>query len=211
MPIRDWAVSTGSLTAILVTSVLLPASGAHAQEDAIAQCRTAATAEARIACLEDALRADTASEPAPRAPASEETERRGLRLPGLPFGNRDRGSDDTPAPVVAETAAAPAAEGLGSEQVNARRTNNREAQTELVANNRLTSAVESFRSVGFQRLEVTLENGQVWRQIEGDTQRVVERMRSNGRYTATVGETRLGGYELRINEMRRIIRVQRIR
>ena len=90
MPIRDWAVSTGSLTAILVTSVLLPVSGAHAQEDAIARCRTAATAEARIACLEDALRADSREDVVETPQTAETGQRRGFRLPGLPFGNREQ-------------------------------------------------------------------------------------------------------------------------
>ena len=211
MPIRDWAVTTGSVTAILLGSMVVPLASAQAQEDAIARCRTAATAEARIACLEEALRDDTASEPAPQAPASEERERRGFRLPGLPFGDRDRGNDDTPAPVVADSAPAPAAEGLGSEQVNARRTNNRAARVAEIERETVDSAITQFEVIPYERLEITLANGQVWRQISADNQRVAGRLRSGRDYTATVQEGRMGGYQLRINEIARIIRVERIR
>lgn len=75
MPIRDWAVSTGGLAAILVTSALVPVSAAYAQEDAIARCRTAATAESRIACLEEALRVDSAEETAIERPETTAPER----------------------------------------------------------------------------------------------------------------------------------------
>lgn len=214
MPIRDWAVSTGSLAAILVTSALVPVSAAYAQEDAIARCRTAATAEARIACLEEALRVDPAEETAIETPetTTPERRRRGFRLPSLPIGDRD----DDVAPEVSTTttqsqAPATSAEGLGSEQVNARRTNRRSVQAEQREAERVESAIVAFEIVPYERLEVTLANGQVWRQISADNQRVAGRLRRSRDYTATVREGAVGGYQLRINEISRIIRVERIR
>lgn len=210
MPIRDWAVSTGSLTAILVTSALLPIGGAYAQEDAIAHCRNAATTEARIACLEDALRSDASEEAVQTAQSPEAERRRGFRLPGLPFGNRDQ-RDDTEA-VAAETHATPStAEGLGSEQVNARRSNRRSVQLAAAEADRVDSAIAAFEVIPYERLEITLANGQVWRQISADNQRVANRMRQSRAYTASIQEGRLGGYQLRINELSRIIRVERVR
>lgn len=214
MPIRDWAVSTGSLAAILVTSALVPVSAAYAQEDAIARCRTAATAEARIACLEEALRVDPAEETMIETPetTAPERRRRGFRLPSLPFGGRD--DDDAPEVSTTTTqspAPAASAEGLGSEQVNARRTNRRSVQAEQREAERVESAIVAFEVVPYERLEVTLANGQVWRQISADNQRVAGRLRRSRDYTATVREGAVGGYQLRINEISRIIRVERIR
>ncbi len=210
MPIRDWAVSTGSLTAILVTSVLLPVSGAHAQEDAIARCRTAATAEARIACLEDALRADSREDVVETPQTAETGQRRGFRLPGLPFGNREqRDSEGAVAAQADETM--PSVDGLGAEQVNARRSNRRSVQLAAAEVDRVDSAIAAFEVIPYERLEITLANGQVWRQISTDNQRVATRMRQNRDYTASIQEGRLGGYQLRINELSRIIRVERIR
>lgn len=210
MPIRDWAVSTGSLTAILVTSVLLPVSGAHAQEDAIARCRTAATAEARIACLEDALRADSREDVVETPQTAETGQRRGFRLPGLPVGNR--GQRDSQGAIAAQAdETMPSVDGLGAEQVNARRSNRRSVQLAVVEADRVDSAIAAFEVIPYERLEITLANGQVWRQISADNQRVATRMRQNRDYTASIQEGRLGGYQLRINELSRIIRVERIR
>ncbi|MBO6796878.1 hypothetical protein [Maricaulis sp.] len=214
MPIRDWAVSTGSIAAILVTSALVPVSAAHAQEDAIAHCRTAATAEARIACLEEALRAEPAAETtADRGEtAAPEPGRRGFRLPGLPFGGRDNDDEQAVSTATSDSAATvPQAEGLGSEQVNARRTNRRSAQEAQREAEQVQSAIISFDIIPYERLEVTLANGQVWRQISADNQRVAGRLRRSRSYTATVREGVVGGYQLRINEISRIIRVERIR
>ena len=210
MPIRDWAVSTGSLTAILVTSALLPVSGAHAQEDAIAQCRSAASSEARIACLEDALRDNTREDAVETPQATETRPRRGVRLPGLPFGNREAG--DTGETVAAQPdTTPPSVDGLGAEQVNARRSNRRSVQVAAAEADRVDSAIAAFDIIPYERLEITLANGQVWRQISADNQRVANRMRQNRDYTASIQEGRLGGYQLRINELSRIIRVERIR
>ena len=218
MPIRDWAVSTGSLAAILVTSALVPVSAAHAQEDAIAHCRTAATAEARIACLEEALRAEPAAETTADTveTAAPEPRRRGFRLPGLPFGGRDDDdeqivSTSASASTADNAAPVPQAEGLGSEQVNARRTNRRSVQDAQREAEQVQSAIISFDIIPYERLEVTLANGQVWRQISADNQRVAGRLRRSRSYTATVREGVVGGYQLRINEISRIIRVERIR
>ena len=76
---------------------------------------------------------------------------------------------------------------------------------------RVESAIVAFEVVPYERLEVTLANGQVWRQISADNQRVAGRLRRSRDYTATVREGAVGGYQLRINEISRIIRVERIR
>ena len=67
----------------------------------------------------------------------------------------------------------------------------------------------SYRELSFGRLQVTLENGQVWEQIKGDTRKVRADLRKN--QTVNIEESSFGGYKLRLNEMRIEIRVRRIR
>lgn len=174
----------------------------------------------QIACLEAALEAAyrlrsapvSAPAAAPSGLGAEQVERREAQsatgAPGLlsrlnPF-NRD---EDETAEASAPDAAG--ASGLGAEQVNYRRGSTRDIPQ--TSRGRLDSAVASFRSLPYQRLEVTLENGQVWRQIRGDSQDVVDRMRQSQTYSVTISESQFGGYELRIHDMARTIRVERIR
>ena len=69
--------------------------------------------------------------------------------------------------------------------------------------------VASYNLVPYQRLVVKLENGQVWRQIKGDAQQIRVDLRRN--QTVDITESSLGGYKLRLNEMRRTIRVERVK
>lgn len=96
---------------------------------------------------------------------------------------------------------------IGAEQVIARQQTQEErvAALEQAAGLKVTK----YESLAHDRLQVTLEDGQVWRQIRGDTQKVPATLKKN--QTVDISESSLGGYRLRLNEMRRTIRVQRIR
>jgi pyruvate/2-oxoglutarate dehydrogenase complex dihydrolipoamide acyltransferase (E2) component len=110
--------------------------------------------------------------------------------------------DAAPEPAAApETSAPPAA--IGAEQVEAR---NRTGADLLSARG---LPVAAYTTVPYRRLQVDLQNGQVWRQIEGDTQRIRVNLERN--QTVDIEESGLGGYKLRLNEMSRTIRVERIR
>ena len=69
--------------------------------------------------------------------------------------------------------------------------------------------VAEFEYVGYRKLQVRLENGQIWRQIKGDVQEI--RISTDRNPTVDITESSLGGYKLRLNEIKRTIRVQRIR
>lgn len=101
---------------------------------------------------------------------------------------------------------ASAVEGIGADQVIARN----QTQQERIEN--LEEArgmnVAGYDVVPHDRLVVRLENGQVWRQIKGDTQKVRVDLERN--QTVDIEESSLGGYKLRLNEIRRTIRVERI-
>ena len=119
--------------------------------------------------------------------------------------------------LVLLTACQPAAEpepvseaapsGIGAEQVIARQQTREERQASLDQEQGL--AIASYSYVPYRRLVVTLENGQVWRQIKGDNQYFRVDLKRN--QTADITESGLGGYKLRLNEIRRTIRVERVR
>ena len=68
--------------------------------------------------------------------------------------------------------------------------------------------VASYDTVPYEKLLVTLENGQIWRQIKGDTQKIRVDLKRN--QTVDIEESSLSGYKLHLNEMRRTIRVERV-
>ena len=69
--------------------------------------------------------------------------------------------------------------------------------------------VAAYEAGPYGKLIITLENGQVWRQIKGDTQQIKVDLDRN--QTVDITESPISGYKLRLNEMRRIIRVERVK
>ena len=214
---RGW-----SLAAIALTSL---ANASSADESAIERCREAASSDARIACLEAALSgadetpdgkgADQQSAMAApaRALTTPETTEDDVVATVESAAVLSTSSDTMPAtsqPVpVPEVAAEPVplssqtGQALGAEQLRTRA----EAEAELAFESSL--AVAGYTHFPYMRLEVRLANGQVWRQIKGDTQEIRATLRKN--QTVDIEESSLGGYKLRLNEMRRTIRVRRIK
>ena len=107
---------------------------------------------------------------------------------------------DVADPVTAE-------DDIGAEQVRARTATAEERKAALESATGLR--VTEYDMVPYERLVVRLENGQVWRQIKGDVQRIRVNLTRN--QTVDINESSFGGYQLRLNEIRRTIRVERIR
>ncbi len=170
---------------VFVTAFFLLAfSGApaEAQQSVIENCREAASHEERIACLEAAL-------------SDEEN----------PV---NRGAEIAEPPPPAPADPPPARQDtIGAEQVRARNETSAEIAARLASVKGLK--VARYTEVPYQRLQVELENGQIWRQIAGDTQQVRVDLQRN--QTVDIEESRISGYKLRLNEMRRTIRVERIK
>ena len=171
--------------------LLLIGSGAAAQQAVIDHCKQTSSDADRIACLEAALLGKEVAAPAPNE--AEPRESTAEVLEEELSGER----------IVAS--AAP--EGIGAEQVAAR-TQTREEQEDALEKE-LGLVVAKYEWVPYERLVVTFENGQVWRQIKGDVTRIRTSLERN--QTADITESGLGGYKLRLNEIRRTIRVERIR
>lgn len=191
-----------SLMAAGFGAVLLASAGASAQES-VEACRVHEDPAARIACLEAALTELEAAPPAPApaapvaaaaassAAAVEETDRGwGFRLPRLPgFGREPR----------ERAALEPAGDDLGAEDLESNR----------FTEERFSATVTSWEEYGYGQLQMTLDNGQVWRQRSSDIQRL--HLRRDRPIPVEIWRSGFGSYRMRLTEQRRILSVQRIR
>ncbi len=155
--------------------------------DAIERCRKSIDTATQIACLEAAL-------------AGEQN----LPEPEPSVENVDKTAVEAEPPESLPHVATPRTdEALGAEQIRSR-----DGATAKLANVRGLE-VDRYNQVPYKRLEVYLKNGQIWRQIKGDTQEVKATLRKN--QTVDIEESAIGGYKLRLNEIRRTIRVRRVK
>ncbi|MEO1661177.1 MAG: hypothetical protein AAFR51_09325 [Pseudomonadota bacterium] len=110
-----------------------------------------------------------------------------------------------PAAAVAAVAVVEAPEELGADQVAAR------TGSVEIDENRQTFQVASTRLTPRQKLEITLGNGQVWRQIGGDSRVIRISKVYKDSLTADIWNARFSGYKMRLNEVKKTIRVERLK
>lgn len=202
--------------ATAVTMAASPAAFAQQQTNPVDYCReNAADKDARIACLEAAITGLMSRNAAPDADAmaaAAAPTQQSAQAAG-DAASDETAPDEAPAVAVAEApAAAPEPEkptGLGAEQVLARQNSDSdESDDEDNRKDAITIAIADFAKTNTGKLIIVLNNGQVWRQIEGDNQNL--RLSRDDKLTAEVWSSRFGGYKLRITEAKRTIRVQRL-
>jgi len=184
-------------SALLTVAVVLAGHAASAQQAVIDHCRKTSSDADRIACLEAALLG--------KKPVQAEEEQTQIDTPSMDI-NTERGAVVEPAVEVAERNDAKPA-GIGADQVIARNQTREDILEDLEEERGLV--VASYDIVPYERLLIRLENGQVWRQSRGDKQKIRVDLRRN--QTVDITESSLGGYKLRLNEMRRMIRVERVK
>ena len=78
-------------------------------------------------------------------------------------------------------------------------------------NERSTFNVASTRTVPYKKLEVTLENGQVWLQSNGDSRDIYVPKRFRDSLTVEIWRASLGGYRMHLKELKKTIRVRRLK
>mgnify|MGYP001826504891 CR=1 FL=1 len=190
-----------STTRLLLGPLALMLLGGNvaAQNSAIDRCKQTRSASERIACLEAALLSKEPPSAAQEIAATPVEAEEQIDPPSMKL---DAGSADD-----SLESARTSPTGIGAEQVIAnekakgkQKDARQEAQGMVIA---------KYEWVPYERMVVTFENGQVWRQIKGDTKRIRTSLERN--QTADITESGFGGYMLRLNEIRRTIRVERIR
>ena len=216
----DRKLRSGVLLAVLAAGTL--GAGMNDAEQSIARCAAHAVEDARIACLEGELRrlagdgagaapgADSQVPPDARvASASGAPEGAGFAEPLVPPGEAPDDGEfavqaSEPRPERPE-ARRSGADQLGAEQV-ARRSDTA-ADTEAPVG----ATVVAATVVGYRRLLVELDNGQVWRQTNGDRADVVRDLRNEQTFEVELRRTGLGGYRMYIAPLDRTIRVERLK
>lgn len=179
----------GKLRLAVLRATVAAASGcvigaaASAQEDVIAACQALPTETERFSCLADALRqasGSAAPAQAPVAPAAEQ--------PEPPRIESEQSRVLTASP-----------EEFAAEQVEERPSRD---ETTLVA------SVVSSELVGFNRLQVELDNGQIWRQ--GQAEKAWDMILDGEPSTVEIRPSRFGGYRMTVDDGR-TMSVERVR
>lgn len=209
------------MRAILSTSVLLgcaavaPLAIAQSPDkgaDAIERCAIETDPAKRIVCLEAALRgAPVAQTP---VTSTEEIIAPEVAEPTPMTSVTVTRTETTPPSIMAEEPSAPSAPmtaepELGAEQVAAR-TANRQNTPSAEAEKRVFQ-VTATRTVPYEKLEVSLSNGQVWRQIKGDNQKIRIPRKYRDSLNVEIWSAPLSGYKMRLTELKRTIRVERLK
>lgn len=169
--------------ALTPLGLIMLSGSALAQQSVIDHCKQTSSDADRIACLEAALLGKDLQ-------AGPETQ---IDPPSMELDAGPAADDVEPA-------------GIGASQVVARNQTREEQLESLEKESGLI--VASYDTVPYEKLLVTLENGQVWRQIKGDTQKIRVDLKRN--QTVDIEESSLSGYKLHLNEMRRTVRVERV-
>jgi hypothetical protein len=167
---------------LLVASTAIAAQSQDAAVDALLECRKIENAEARLACMDDASETISETRFAP-APAALEAK------PAIAADDAfEQSSDDE----------------FGAENVKEKR-----KKAESQRQNQLEAKIIEVFSRRNRGVIVTLDNGQKWRQLDSDD-RSVRFTGKNKLYTARIKRGPMGNYLMRINELKRSIRVERI-
>lgn len=165
---------------------------ALALEDQVA-CLQRVLAETQEALARTQRALDEASE---AADADAQDDSGGWRLlPRGLFSGGDQLEENPQATPVA-------ADGLGAEQLAVRAGVDRDTPN-------VEAMIVSSERVHPNRLQVVLDNGQIWRQIEGDTQIVT--LRNGDPVAVEMWSSGFGGFRMRMPGIGRTLKVERLR
>ncbi|HEY3778791.1 MAG TPA: hypothetical protein VGL35_12105 [Rhizomicrobium sp.] len=192
-----------AVIALLACSCPFPAIAAPAAQDvleAVGHCAAQADDRSRLACydalaprVKDALAAPPAALPGNRQPTAEEARSWfGFDLGNL-FG------------AAPEQQTTPAQ--FGSDRLPEMHT---KEDVAAVAVDSITAGVSEVAYTAFGKFIVFLDNGQVWRQIEGDADHAVFRKPANVN-KVTIDRGLIGSYNLKINDSDRTYKVTRVK
>ena len=163
---------------------VLAAQGAHAQDinAQLAHCMTINGAVERLSCYDRVAR--QAAGAAPQSPLAQPPQIQ------APLARIEPSSDPS--------------RSFGQEQVRKSPAAEQAAQAE-----RMTAEISDFQKDARQHFTVVLQNGQVWRQMAGDTG--VAQFQTGRTHQVTISRGALGSYDLSFNDRNLTFKVQRLR
>ena len=164
-----------------------------AQDSPFLRCADLASDEARLACYDRTAAMVRANAAAPAL------------SPRVPTQNESA----APAPGTAPSAVLPPARAAVAAPEEARRRFGLRRRVETEEPESITSAVAELALSRAGRAVLTLEDGSVWRQLDGDD-RTVRLRREMPSQTVTIKRGALGSYRATIEPLGRTIRVRRV-
>lgn len=170
-----------------IAGAALAQSAADKATDAAIACLDIADPTERLSCLESATREIAATRVRPET------------------AEESAAAEASGAPIIASENATEE-ELFGAEALSA----TKHAKREKDKKQRLEAKVVEFRVDPFRNVTAVLDNGQVWRQLSGDSE-VVHLPKSDKVFSVTIKKGGLGNYRMKINELGRWIRVRRIK
>jgi len=202
MNFRIWTFTFVGLTTVFSASAAQPPPPVAPQDvlEAIGRCAAITDNAARLGCydalaphVKDALAAPPQALPGNRTPTAEE-ERSwfGFDLSSL-FG-ANPSQQATP-------------QQFGSDRLPSTHAQEQTAATEIDS---ITAAVTDVAFTPFGRFIVFLDNGQVWRQIEGDADRATFKKPAKDN-KVTIGRGFISSYNLSINDSAKVYKVTRVK
>ena len=202
MKLRFWPFTLVGCAAAFSVFAAQPPAPVAPQDvlEAIGRCASIADNTQRLSCydtlaprVKDALAAPPEGLPANRAPTAEEQRSWfGFDLSGL-FG-ASPSQQTTPAQ-------------FGSEHLPEVHAKEEAAATEVDS---ITAGVTEMSFTPFGKFIVFLDNGQIWRQIEGDADHAIFRKPAN-KNKVTISRGLIGSYNLTINDSDRTYKVTRVK
>ena len=165
--------------------------------EASISCREISDDSLRLACLDEAAEVLAVTRIL-RVQEEEKKDREEKSWFGL---RRNDGSQADP--LTAPVADTP--ENFGSEDLPELR---REKEAKRLK--AITAQITEIRLNQFNTATIELGNGQVWRQLDSDSRKLLFAGKDR-QYTAEITRSALGSYDLKINELKKTIRVRRIK
>ncbi|MDZ7629176.1 MAG: hypothetical protein U5J99_12325 [Parvularculaceae bacterium] len=184
--LRRHLVALAAAAPALFAAASAQSSDQNAAADTAIACLDLASAEERLACLEGAAKALKATRIRPET--AEESAAAEAAAPVIAAGDMSEEQ-------------AFGAEALAS---------TKKAVREKDRTTRLNAKVVEFRVNQLGDITAVLENGQVWRQLSGDST-IIRLPKKDEVLTVTIKRGPLGNYMMQVNELKRSIRVRRIK
>lgn len=199
---------TGLIAVVALAGV---AGAAPSLEFSIGLCASKTNVKARLACY-DAIAAQLKAGQVPAAaplpvPAPAAALRPALDPAPVAAAPAPVVAAPTPVPAAAPPSAAkPVAPEVqfGSEQMPKEA---RQATGQIEEAEEIHSALKSFSFTPTGRVIVTLDNGQVWRQIDGDS----SKFRAKQGEIVTIARAILGSYSMTVGDRNALFKVRRVR